>query len=69
MCIILQSPSMERLSLINQEGDGIDGRMRDTRGHKPGSPSIHDPYTLYKYDKVLQNTRLFYVRKKVLFFV
>ncbi|XP_053395537.1 leucine-rich repeat-containing protein 7-like isoform X4 [Mercenaria mercenaria] len=46
-----ESPSMEHLMLINQEGDGIDGRMRDSRGHKPGSPSIHDPFTLYKYDK------------------
>ncbi|KAL4237050.1 Leucine-rich repeat-containing protein [Mactra antiquata] len=46
-----ESPSMEHLTLINQEGDGLDTRMRESRVHKPGSPSIHDPYTLYKYDK------------------
>ena len=38
---------MERLTSINSEGDGMDGRVL-----KPSSPSLHDSHSMYKYDKV-----------------
>lgn len=34
------------------EGDTTDARTREARALKPGSPSLHDPYSLFKYDKV-----------------
>ena len=45
---VLQSPSSER----SQNGSSSDLRKRESRNSKPGSPSLHDPYTLFKFDKV-----------------
>lgn len=50
--VAVQSPSTERLTSTNMEGDGGDHRARETCVFKSGSPSIQDPYSLYKYDKV-----------------
>ena len=44
-----QSPSSER----SQNGSSSDLRKRESRNSKPGSPSLHDPYTLFKFDKVI----------------
>ena len=46
--LLFQSPSSER----SQNGSSSDLRKRESRNSKPGSPSLHDPYTLFKFDKV-----------------
>ncbi|XP_052255764.1 leucine-rich repeat-containing protein 7-like isoform X2 [Dreissena polymorpha] len=44
------SPSMERLT-ISKEMDSADVRTREILAQKPLSPSLHDPYSLFKFDK------------------
>ena len=48
---LTQSPSAERSQNGSQPGS-TELRRRETRANKPGSPSLQDPYSLYKYDKV-----------------
>lgn len=48
-----QSPSTERQHSSSQSVGSSELRKRETRTAKPGSPSLQDPYSLYKFDKVM----------------
>ena len=49
---------MERLT-ITKPDDGYE--IREPRRSKPASPSLSDSYSLFKYDKVYNNTDKLYL--------